>query len=321
MQRPEVVPTDALCSVFEVRAEQAGMRLDRWLTAELTRLTRSRAKEIVANFAFTPAGVPLAASHRVRTGEIVAVYRPRWEEPAAPRNVTVLYADAHVVAVDKPAGLPVHPTARFHANTLTSVLGEIYPGERVVLAHRIDRETSGIVLAARTREAERRLKADFAGRRVSKTYHALVHGRVEADEQIVDAPMALEGGEVGVKMAVRPVSRGGLPSRTRVVVLERFDGFTLVAAHPETGRQHQIRVHMAHVGHPLVGDKLYAHGDDMVLACLAAPPDDARLALLLLPRQALHAAALDLVHPATGAPLEVRSPLPDDMLGFCAAHR
>jgi 23S rRNA pseudouridine1911/1915/1917 synthase len=233
----------------------------------------------------------------------------------------VLYEDEHVIAVDKPAGLPVHPTAKFHHNTLTSVLAERYPDERVVLAHRIDRETSGVILLARSREAERRLKQDFAERRVQKTYHALVHGVVERDHQVIDAPMCLHGGEVGVKMVVRPESRGGMPSVTRVDVLERLDGFTLVAAHPETGRQHQIRVHLAYVGHPLVGDKLYAHGDEMFLACLEGPPDEARMRTLLLERQALHAASVTLTHPIEKTPLTISAPLPADLRSFCEQRR
>ncbi len=319
--RPDTIPDDALCSVFEVRADRAGMRLDRWLALELTRLTRTRATEIVTHFAFSAQGKLLGPSHRVRAGEVIALYRPRWEEPAAPRDVTILYVDDHVIAVDKPPGLPVHPTAKFHRNTVTSVLAERFPDERVVLAHRIDRETSGVLLVARSREAERNMKQDFAERRVHKTYHALVHGVIEADHQVIDAPLCLHGGDVGVKMCVRPVTRGGMPSLTRVEVLERLDGFTLVAARPETGRQHQIRVHLAHVGHPLVGDKLYAHGDEMFLACLDEAPDKERMKVLLLGRQALHAASVTITHPITKAPLTVDAPLPEDMAAFCRERR
>lgn len=319
--RPASVPGDALCSVFEVRSDRAGMRLDRWLSLELTRLTRSRAQEIVSHFAFTAQGVALGPSHRVKAGEVIALYRPRWEEPPAPRDIGILYIDEHMVAVDKPAGLPVHPSAKFHHNTLTSVIAERFPDERVVLAHRIDRETSGVILLARSRESERRLKQDFAERRVAKTYHALVHGVVGPDHQVIDAPMCLHGGEIGVKMAVRPVSRGGMPSVTRVDVIERLDGYTLVAAHPETGRQHQIRVHLAHVGHPLVGDKLYAHGDEMFLACLEGAPDEARRKTLLLDRQALHAAEVTFAHPIEKTSLTIAAPLPADLRAFCDERR
>ena len=318
--RPAGVPDDALTSVFTVRPEHAGHRLDRWLTLELPRLTRTRAQRIVEEWAFDAQARQLRPSHRVRDAEVIVVFRPRWEEPDAPRDVPVLYEDAHMVAVDKPAGLPVHPTARYHTNTLTTVLSERFVGERVVLAHRLDRETSGVLLAARTYAAERALKAAFAGRDVHKTYLALVHGEVALDRFVVDAPLALEGGDVSVKMCVRPEAEGGVASLTRVEVVRRQRGFTLVAAHPETGRQHQIRVQLAHAGHPIVGDKLYAHGDEVFLRCIDAPPDAETAALLMLPRHALHAHAIEFAHPATGEPTRIVAPLPPDLAAFCAEH-
>ncbi len=318
---PAVVPTDALVTVFNVKPEHGGMRLDRWLSTVMSRLSRTRAQRICEDFAYDPRGRLLRSSHRVRGDEKVVVFRPRWEEPAAPREVPVLYQDEHLIAVDKPAGLPVHPTARYHQNTLTTVLGEIFPGRRVVPCHRLDRETSGIVLTACTPAAERAIKTAFANRAVQKTYEALVHGVVPDESFVVDAPLALEGGEVSVRMTVRSVSRGGLPSLTRIRVLERMDGFTRVAAHPETGRQHQIRVHLAHAGFPIVGDKLYAHGSEVFLAVLADGMTDALRSQLLLERHALHAAGLRIAHPATGEELAIESPLPADLRTFCAAHR
>ncbi len=316
------MPADALTTVFTVKAEHAGMRLDRWLSTEMSRLSRTRAQRICETFTFDPGARRLGPSHRVRAADVVVVFRPRWEEPDAPREVPVVYADPHMVAVDKPAGLPVHPTARFHQNTLTTVLSERFPGERVVLCHRLDRETSGVVLAARTHAAERALKRAFADREVHKTYEALVHGVIAADEFTVDAPLALEGGEVSVRMGVRPEALGGLPSLTRVRVLERLDGYTRVAALPETGRQHQIRVHLAHAGFPIVGDKLYAHGNAVFLACLAAGGvPDALRSVLLLDRHALHAHAVQFAHPATGEATRVEAPLPADLAAFCEARR
>jgi 23S rRNA pseudouridine1911/1915/1917 synthase len=318
--RPPEVPDDALASVFTVRPEHAGLRLDRWLVVEMPRLTRTRAQRIVAEWAFDATARALSPSHRVRAGEVVVVFRPLWEEPDAPREVDILHLDAEVIAVSKPAGLPVHPTARFHRNTLTAVLAERFPGERVTLAHRLDRETSGVILAARTYPAERHLKESFAGRDVEKTYLAIAHGVIPDDRFEVDAPLCLEGGEVGVRMCVRPEAQGGLASRTRFEVIERLDGFTLVACYPETGRQHQIRVHLAHAGHPIVGDKLYAHSDEVFLACLEGPMDDAMRARLHLPRQALHAHAIRLAHPA-GGELQVTAPLAPDLAEFCDRHR
>jgi 23S rRNA pseudouridine1911/1915/1917 synthase len=318
--RPEGVPDDALTSVFTVNPEVAGHRLDRWFAIELPRLTRTRAQRIVETWAFDAQGRQLRPSHRVRDGEVIVVFRPRWEEPDAPREVPVLYRDAHMIAVDKPAGLPVHPSARYHQNTLTTVLSERFPEERFALAHRLDRETSGVLLAARTLPAERALKRAFAGRDVHKTYLAVVHGEVVLDRFEVDAPLGLEGADVSVKMCVRAEHLGGAASLTRVEVIERLAGYTLVAAHPETGRQHQIRVHLAHAGHPIVGDKLYAHGDEVFLRCLDGPLDDETAALLELPRHALHAHAIEFPHPETGATTRVEAPLPDDLRAFCASR-
>lgn len=318
--RPEGVPPDAIASVFVVRPEFAGLRLDLWLSRELPRLSRTRAQQIVSQWAFTADGRSLSAAHRVRLAETIAVYRPRWDEPPAPREVTVLHADPDVIAVDKPSGLPVHPTARYHDNTLTAVLKEKFPGERVVLAHRLDRETSGVLLLARTPDAERHLKRAFATRTVHKTYQAIVYGHPPEDHFVSDAPLALHGGEVSVKMCVRPVSKGGAPSRTRFDVLERLDGYSRVACSPETGRQHQIRVHLAALGHPIVGDKLYTHGDSVFLRALDHPDDPELLSLLQLPRHALHAWTIHFDHPRDNRLLTLTAPLPQDLLRFCLRH-
>ncbi|MBI5517860.1 MAG: RluA family pseudouridine synthase [Deltaproteobacteria bacterium] len=307
--------------MLTVRPELAGLRLDRWLTEELPRLSRTRAHEICARLAYDPQGRPRRPSHRVAAGEVVVLFRPRWEEPPVPREVPVLWEDAHLLAVDKPAGLPVHPSARYFHNTLTAVLAARYPTERVVLGHRLDRETSGLLLAARTREAERALKRAFAERAVHKTYEALVHGVVTEDRFTVDAPVGYVGGAVGVRMGVLPLSAGALPAVTRFEVLERLQGFTRVVCHPETGRQHQLRVHLAHAGHPIVGDKLYAHGDAMFLACIQGDAPEEALRALLLPRQALHARAVALAHPVTREPLSLEAPLPEDLRAFGERHR
>ena len=233
----------------------------------------------------------------------------------------VLYEDDAIIAVDKPAGLPVHPTARYLRNTLTAVLDERYPKQIVHLCHRLDKETSGVIVAARSVELEVKLKAAFAGRDVKKRYLAITHGAPREEQFLIDAPMALAGHEVGVLMAITPVEKGGLPSRTRVRVLERFGAFSLLECAPETGRQHQIRLHLAHVGTPIVGDKLYAHSPDVFIASLEDKLTDEQRALLMLERHALHAAAIQFDHPKSGAPIEIEAPLPKDMRAFIAAQK
>jgi 23S rRNA pseudouridine1911/1915/1917 synthase len=317
---PAEMPRDAIPVVLTVIRERAGMRLDKFLTVEMPRLSRTRAARIAARFAFDRVGTKLSPAKIVRAGETIVLFRPAWEEPEVPREVPLVYEDAALVAVDKPAGLPVHPTARFHRNTLTSILAARYPGERVVLCHRLDKETSGVLLAARTVEAEAALKRAFAGREVHKVYRAIVHGQPREEEFVVEAPLALAGGEVSVLMTVRPESEGGLPSRTRVRVVQRLRGFAVVEAEPETGRQHQIRVHLAHAGHPIVGDKLYAHGPEMFLASLRDGMTPALRAKLLLDRHALHAQRITFEHPIRSKAVTLEAPFPPDLTAFAREH-
>jgi 23S rRNA pseudouridine1911/1915/1917 synthase len=318
---PDAIPRDAVPSVFTVLRDRAGVRLDRYIVGEMPRLSRSRAAKIAKDFAYDDAGRKLSPAKIVRPGERIVLFRLAWDEPEAPRDVKVLFEDESVVALDKPAGLPVHPTARYLRNTLTAVLAERFPAQVVHLCHRLDKETSGVIVAARSVEVEVKLKNAFAGRDVQKHYLALVHGAPADDSFIVDAPLALAGHAVGVLMAVTPTDRGGLPSRTRVRVLERLDGFALLECAPETGRQHQIRVHLAHVGTPIVGDKLYAHSPEHFIASLEDTMTDAMRAELLLERHALHAERITFAHPRTGEALTVCAPLPEDMRAFAASKR
>jgi 23S rRNA pseudouridine1911/1915/1917 synthase len=318
---PEPMPRDAIPMVLTVLRERAGMRLDKYLTVEMPRLSRTRAARIAARYAFTAAGTRLSPARIVRAGETIVLFRPAWEEPEAPREVPVLHEDRWLLAVDKPAGLAVHPTARVHKNTLTGILAERYPGARTALCHRLDKETSGVLLLARDLGAEVRLKRAFAAREVHKVYRAVVHGELTSPGLVVDAPLALAGGPVSVMMAVRPVSQGGLPARTRVRTIEPLRGFTVVEAEPETGRQHQIRVHLAHIGHPIVGDKLYAHGPEPFVLALKGELSPALRAMLLLERHALHAQQIAFEHPVTGVPTTLRAPLPADLADFVARHR
>lgn len=317
---PDEVPRDAVASVLVALKDRAGVRLDKFIVREMPRLSRSRAAKIAKDFAFDDRGRKLSPAKIVRPGERIVLFRLKWDEPEAPRDVAVLYEDAALVALDKPAGLPVHPTARYLRNTLTAVIEERYPAQLVHLCHRLDKETSGVIVAARSAALEVKLKAAFAGRDVKKRYVAIVHGALREESAIIDAPMALAGHEVGVMMAITPIERGGLPSRTRVRVLQRLEGFSVVECYPETGRQHQIRLHLAHAGTPIVGDKLYAHDPSVFVASLEDKLTDAMRAALLLPRHALHAQAISFEHPETGETLTIEAPLPEDLRAFIAAR-
>ncbi len=311
-------PLDIISHSFSVEGECHGWRLDRFLQKRMRRLSRSRIQRVIHGDCDVD-GRPARPGMRVFTGQVVGFRRPAPPEPEVPRNITVVYEDKSFYVLDKPAGLPIHPTARYHHSTLTAVLRERFPDERLQVAHRLDRETSGLLLVARDAAAASALKKAFARRQVKKRYLALVHGVVQKDELLLDQPIGPAGGLVRVRMAVRAVEEGGLPSRTAVRVLERGRDFTLVECHPHTGRQHQIRVHLHAAGHPIIGDKLYP--DEDLFLSWAEGGDEAIKGRLPLLRHALHAAGLTFAHPCTGAPITVESPLPADLLAFLNQQR
>ena len=168
---------------FPVAPEFAGMRLDLFIQTRIPRLSRTRAQRIVKACAYSEAGQRKRASDLVRTGETVYLVRPPFEEPSAPRDLPILYQDEAMLAINKPPGLPVHPSASYHRNTVSFILRETYGAEHAPrIAHRLDRETSGLLLCARTLEHERLLKYLFENRRMQKTYLAIVRGEVASEQ-------------------------------------------------------------------------------------------------------------------------------------------
>jgi 23S rRNA pseudouridine1911/1915/1917 synthase len=322
-RRPDEVPADAVVTVLRVPPESAGMRLDRFVQSQLKRTSRTRAQYIVRRSAFDAAGKRLTASDRVFAEQRVLLWREPWDEIAVPTDLPVLYEDPHLFAIAKPAGVPVHPTARYHRNTVVKLLALARGHEDFTLAHRLDRETSGVLLLAKSLEADRGIKKQLEARvTVEKRYLALTWGAPPEDEQRVDLPLELDP-ESRLRVKMR-VARGGmgLQAATRFSVLGRtaHEGrtYALVACDLETGRQHQIRVHLAAIGCPVVGDKLYgpdpelfARGADQTLT------DDDR-ALLELDRHALHAQRLAFDHPITRERLSIEAPVPADFTSFWA---
>lgn len=305
---------DSIVLSFPVPRELAGLRLDRFVQNRIPRLSRTRATEIVRACAYHEDGRRRRPSDRVREGEVVLLVRPRFREPDAPTTFGVLYEDEAVLVVDKPPGLPVHPSASYHRNTLTFLLRERYPEQTPHLAHRLDRETSGVLVCARTLEDERRLKKAFERRAVHKTYLAIVRGRIEQDEGRVDLPLGRPDEGLHLLMEVRP---DGAPSRTRWRVVARAPEHTLVALEPETGRQHQLRVHLAAIGHPIVGDKLYGpEGAQAFLEYIDSGMTPELAARLGHERQALHAHRLTIEHPRTGRELDLVAPLAPDLVAL-----
>jgi len=304
---------------FPVAPEHAGQRLDRFVQSRIPRLSRTRAQEIVRNCAYRADGTRRRPSERVRAGETVILVRPQFEEPHVPLFFDVLYEDEAILAIDKPSGLPVHPSATYHKNTLTFLLRERFGDDSPQIAHRLDRETSGLLLCGRTLDAERELKDAFENRRVSKRYLAIVQGVIPQDEGRIELPInqAKEGLHILMEVT-RPDE--GYPSVTRFRVLARSERATLVALAPESGRQHQLRVHLSALGFPIVGDKLYGpEGVQPFLDYLDTGMTGPLRRRLGHDRQALHAYELTFQHPSTGDNMTLHAPLPDDLIALWGA--
>jgi len=307
--------TEMISLRIEVPRECDGWRLDHFLKRRIGRLSRTKIQVIIREQISFPDGRRARPSSAVRAGEIILLRRPAPIEPDVPRTFSILYEDDSVLAIDKPAGLPMHTTAKFWRNTLTAVLRERYPDEPMQIAHRIDRETSGVLLVARTRAAASSLKVAFARRQVEKTYLAVVKG-APPDEGVIDQALALRDTKSRIMMGPAPAGRG-LPAVTRFRVVRRFAAHALVEASPETGRQHQVRVHFALLGHPLVGDKLYGAGEALFMrACDEGVTPELLEAFDDPPRHALHAHRLVFPHPVTRAPIAVESPLAPDLVAY-----
>ena len=291
--------------MLTVEPASAGVRLDRWLSERLTDLSRARLQALIRGGLVRIDGATSKAAHRLRGGERIEIeVPPAVEETLVPEVVplSIVYEDDHVLVVDKPAGMVVHPGAGrskgtlaaailAHAPTIAGVGGPRRPG----IVHRLDKDTSGLLAVAKTQPAYDDLVAQLAARTVTRRYVAVVHGRVRAAEGIVDAAIGRHPTD-RVKMAIRPAGRGKR-AVTRYRVLERFADFTFLEARLETGRTHQIRVHLASLGHPVVGDSVYGKPR----ARSPIPIDG----------YALHAAALAFVHPVFRKAIECTAPIPE----------
>lgn len=298
---------------FQVAHHHDGWRLDQFIKARIPRLSRSRIQQMIRSQE-TLGAAALRPASRVRFGQQITLLRPAPEEPDVPRTFEVLYEDDALMAIAKPAGLPVHATARFHKNTLTALLRERFEGQEVPqIAHRLDRETSGLMLLGKTRQAGAALKGSFRRREVHKRYLALVQGTPPPEGEI-DLPLGpdLDSG-IRVKMAV---SAHGQPAQTRYVTLETRGEVSLVETWPRTGRQHQIRAHLSALGHPVVGDKLYGPDPGLFLEYIETSWTPALAARLPLPRHALHAHTATLPHPTTGEQLTLKCPLAQDLMQY-----
>jgi 23S rRNA pseudouridine1911/1915/1917 synthase len=293
---------------LSIPKEQAGQRLDHFLQRQFPDYSRSRLQEWIKAARVRVNGAAVRASHTLREGDALEVE----PAPLAPLSATpesipleVLYEDSDLVAINKPAGMVVHAGAGVRSGTLVNALlhrfeslstsaGDLRPG----IVHRLDRYTSGVLLVAKTDAAHRSLAGQFAARRVRKTYLALVHGVVKAEHGRIEKPIARDPVR-RVRMTARLVQ--GREAWSEYRVLRRFANRTLLEVQIGTGRTHQIRVHLASIGHPVVGDRLYG-----------APAEPA------LGRYFLHAASIRFEQPSSGQPIEISAPLPPELESWIA---
>ncbi|HNW93987.1 MAG TPA: RluA family pseudouridine synthase [bacterium] len=303
-----------------IDAESDGLRLDVFLTNRLDGASRGDAQRLVESDLVTVDGKNRKSSYKLRVGELVLWHEPEprlSELVPEPIAVTVVHADNDLIVVNKPEGMVVHPGCGHHIGTLIAGLLFRFPEvatvggpDRPGIVHRLDKDTSGVMLVARSARAYQSLIKQFADRTIHKRYLAVCHGGLRTDHLTIDLPIGRSTTD-RKKMAVR--RDDSREAQTELEVIERAPGHTLVALHPRTGRTHQIRVHLNYIGHPIAGDPIYG----------ARPTrrhergnDAARLLL--------HAESITLTHPGSGEPVGYRVPPPPSFVSewtrFCAAN-
>jgi len=305
---------DSETLTFKVDDTSLDSRLDTYLASQIQTWSRARLQRLIENEDVIVNGRSAKASYRLRKGdevEVELVASP--VEIFAPENIPleIVHEDESLIVVNKPAGLVVHPAAGIHSGTLANALafhfqnlpasaGPIRPG----IVHRLDRDTSGLLVVAKTEEALENLSEQFRDRTVFKSYIALVHGRVDNASGRIDQPLARDPSN-RTRMAV---VRGGRSALTLYKVRKHYQRFTLLDVELKTGRTHQIRVHLTWLHHPVVGDETYGGGRDNNI-------QDARLRSRVrnLGRHFLHAERLAITHPITGERLQFEAPLPTDL--------
>jgi 23S rRNA pseudouridine1911/1915/1917 synthase len=311
---------EAMTLTFRVAEEDAGARLDAYLAAHVEGWSRARLQRLIEDGDALVGGREAKSSYKLRAGDAIEVeLTPPPSSTFAPENIPVeiVYEDDDLVVVNKPAGLIVHPAAgvpggtlanalAFHFQQLSKLSGDVRPG----IVHRLDRDTSGLMVVAKRESAHENLQDQFRARTVFKAYVALVHGRVKEDKGQIDQPLARDPRN-RTRMAVVRAGRNALSIYR---VRQRFDRFTLLDVEIKTGRTHQIRVHLAHIKHPVVGDETYGGGRDNTI-----PDPRLRARIKTLGRQFLHAQTLGFHHPRTGDWLRFDAPPPPELTEFLAA--
>ncbi|HID22710.1 MAG TPA: RluA family pseudouridine synthase [Planctomycetaceae bacterium] len=315
-----------------VEARAHGWRVDHYLSRLFPNYSRSLLQKAIEAEAVLVNGLPVKPSRRLRVNDCVSLRLPELPDntlPAEDIPIEVLYEDDALVVVNKPAGMIVHPgkgnyrgtlagALQFHFDRLSDIAGRLRPG----IVHRLDRDTSGVLVVAKDNQVHHRLSAQFEQREVVKEYRAITWGVFDVDSDYIETHVRVHPRH-REKMQVCPEGGPARPAVTFYEVVERFDGFTHVRLFPRTGRTHQLRLHMQYIGHPIVADRLYGGQDCLRLEDVV--PESARRAqiahgkgpraargTILIDRQTLHAFRLRFRHPRTGKVLEFEAPWPQD---------
>jgi len=299
---------------LKIGAEHTGLRLDAFLASQIEGWSRARLQKLIENEDVLVNGKPSKPSYKLRDGDDLEIELTATSTiEFAPENIPidVVYEDDTLVVVNKPAGLVVHPAAGTQSGTLANALAyhfqqlaNIGPGVRPGIVHRLDRDTSGLLVVAKTEAALENLSDQFRDRTVFKSYVALVHGRLLSNSGKIDQPLARDPSN-RTRMAV---VRGGRNALTLYHVRRSFQRFTLLDVELKTGRTHQIRVHLAWLKHPVVADETYGGGRDNTIQ-----DPQLRARIRNLKRHFLHAEKLAFTHPATKEVMKFEAPLPSDL--------
>ena len=320
----ELLPVPGIGRAVEltVQMKTAGMRLDQYLVMQFPDFSRSVLQRAIESDTVSINDHPVKRSTKVKQGDRVRVWLPVPDRPEpVPENIPldVLYEDDYLAVVNKPYNMVVHPARGNWAGTLVNALafrfqhlstlnGDYRPG----IVHRLDRDTSGVILVAKEEKAHRELGMQFESRKIFKEYVAITHGVLDRDSDYIERHIGHHPHD-RIKMIVTDDEEKGKDACTYYEVQERFKGYTFVRCQPRTGRTHQIRVHLASAGCPVLADKTYSGRDAFRLSDLVPDLDKAKDEVLL-PRQALHALRLRLFHPKTKEPLAVEAPLPAEFV-------
>ena len=308
-------PSDTIRSIF-VRSLGDGQRVDVYLTHRFPKFSRSQIKRMIRDGEIGRPTGPIKPATTLFAGEELWVNAPELAPPGPPPPLPkVIHEDDRLLVVSKPAGMLAHPAGLTFTYGLVGIARAARPDHVVDLAHRLDRETSGINVLTKDKPANAFLKRAFFEKRPKKTYHAIVHGSPEWEVRTIDGAI---GHAAGSAIRIRRgIAEDGLGAKTEVAVLKRMGRLSLVSAKPQTGRTHQIRVHLESVGLPILGDKMYGQPDEVFLHHLDHGDGPLVRNATRFTRHALHAAEIAIPHP-DGGTLSLEAPLEEDMAAIVA---